>query len=104
VARTLELGNVQVDGSKLADLCMRYRVCKLFLFGSAVRGEMRPDSDVDMLVEFSPNSGIDLVDHAGLMLDLSELVGRKVDLVSKGALKPRMVSSVFKDAQLLYAS
>ena len=58
MAQTLQLGNVQVDVSRLADLCTRYRVCKLFLFGSAARGEMRPDRDVDMLMEFSPNSGI----------------------------------------------
>jgi len=54
------------------------------IFGSVVRGDAGPDSDVDVLVEFE--SGRSLLDHAGLMLDLSELLGCKVDVVSERAL------------------
>ena len=75
--RTLDLAAPQVDEAKLTDLCKRYRVRELSLFGSAVRGEMRPDSDIDLLVEFLPDAEIDLVDYAGLMLDLSTLLRRK---------------------------
>jgi len=88
----------------LAGLCRRYRVRELSLFGSAARGEMRPDSDIDLLVEFLPNADVGLVEHAGLMLDLARLLGRKVDLVSKNGLKPRIRSSVLRDAQLVYAA
>jgi predicted nucleotidyltransferase len=49
---------------------------------------MRPDSDVDLLVEFMPEAEVGLLEHAGLMLDLTDLLGRKVDLVSKRALNP----------------
>jgi predicted nucleotidyltransferase len=101
MARMLQLGQVQVDESKLADLCRRYRVRELSVFGSAARGEMRPDSDVDLLVEFQPDAEIDLVDYAGLMLDLSRLLGRKVDLVSKKGLKPLIRASVLSEARLL---
>ena len=83
MGRTLQLGDTQLDETKLADLCERYRVRELSLFGSAARGDMRPDSDIDLLVDFLPDADIDLVDYAGLMLDLSHLLGRKVDLVSK---------------------
>lgn len=100
----LQLGNTQVDEARLADLCRRYHVRELSLFGSAARGEMRPDSDIDMLVEFLPGAEIDLVDYAGLMLDLSHLLGRKVDLVSKNGLKPLIRSSVLGEARLLYAA
>lgn len=100
----LHLGNTQVDEAGLADLCRRYHVRELSLFGSAARGEMRPDSDIDVLVEFLPGSEIDLVDYAGLMLDLSHLLGRKVDLVSKNGLKPLIRSSVLGEARLLYAA
>ena len=93
MGRTLQLGDTQVDETNLADLCGRYRVRELSLFGSAARGEMRPDSDIDMLVEFLPDAGVDLVDYAGLMLDLSHLLGRKVDLVSKSGLKPLIRAS-----------
>ena len=102
--QTLHLGDVEVDAAQLADLCRQYQVRELSLFGSAARGEMRPDSDVDLLVEFLPESQIDLVDYAGLMLDLSKLLGRKVDLVSKKGLKPLIRDSVLEEARLVYAA
>lgn len=104
MSRPLQLGDAQVDAIKLADLCRSYHVGELSLFGSAARGEMRPDSDIDLLVEFLPDAEIDLVDYAGLMLDLSHLLGRNVDLVSKNGLKPMIRASVLKEARLLYAA
>ena len=104
MGQTLQLGNLQVDEANLADLCQRYRVRELSLFGSAARGEMRAESDIDLLVEFLPNAKIDLVEYAGLMLDLSKLIGRKVDLVSKKGLKPLIRASVLKESRLLYAA
>lgn len=104
MSRKFQLGNVEVDESRMADLCRRYCVRELSVFGSAARGEMRPDSDVDILVEFLPDAGIDLVDYAGLMLDLSHLLNRRVDLVSKNGLKPRIRASILAQAQLLYAA
>ncbi len=92
------------DKAALAELCRRYRVRELAVFGSAARGEMRSDSDIDLLVEFLPDAKVDLVDHAGLMLDLSRLLGRKVDLVSKRGLKPLIRASVLAEARLLYAA
>ncbi len=104
MSRTLQLGSAQVDEARLADLCRQYQVRELSVFGSAARGEMKPDSDIDILVEFLPGADIDLVDYAGLMLDLSHLLGRKVDLVSKNGLKPLIRSSVLGEARLLYAA
>jgi hypothetical protein len=104
MGRTIQLGDMQVDENKLADLCRQYCVRELSLFGSAARGEMRPDSDIDMLVDFLPDAGIDLVDYAGLMLDLTHLLGRRVDLVSKSGLKPLIRTSVLEEARLLYAA
>lgn len=100
----LQLGNVQVEHNALVDLCRRYHVRELSVFGSAARGKMRPDSDIDLLVEFFPEAKIDLFDHVGLMLDLEKLLGRKVDLVSKEGLKPLIRSSVLADARLIYAA
>ena len=104
MSQMLHLGDVEVDERQLADLCRRYQVRELSLFGSAARGEMRPDSDIDLLVEFLPNAQIDLVDYAGLMLDLSKLLARKVDLVSKNGLKPLIRDSVLEEARLVYAA
>jgi len=99
MSEVLHLGDVEVDEARLADLCRRYQVRELSLFGSAARGEMRPDSDIDLLVEFLPGAEVDLVDYAGLMLDLSKLLGRKVDLVSKNGLKPLIRNSVLEEAR-----
>jgi len=65
---------------------------------------MRPDSDIDLLVDFLPDAEPGLLDHAGLMLDLSELFGRKVDLVSKNGLKPLIRDSVIRESRRLYAA
>jgi predicted nucleotidyltransferase len=104
MSQTVQLGAIEVDSASLAELCRQYRVRELALFGSAARGEMRPDSDIDLLVEFLPGANVDLVDYAGLMLDLSKLIGRKVDLVSKNGLKPLIRASVLKEARLVYAA
>jgi len=104
MSRLLQLGTVTVEQDRLVELCRQYRVRELSVFGSVARGEMRPASDVDILVEFLPGAEIDLVDFAGLMLELSKLVGRKVDLVSKNGLKPLIRSSVLAEARLLYAA
>jgi hypothetical protein len=104
MGRTLQLGHTRVDETALAELCRRHRVRELSVFGSAARGEMRPDSDIDLLVEFLPDAEVDLIDHAGLMLDLAHLLGRRVDLVSKNGLKPLIRASVLEEARLLYAA
>ena len=104
VSPTVQLGNDAIDSTKLFAVCQRYHVQELSLFGSAARGEMKPGSDLDLLVTFLPGAAIDLVDYASLMLDLAELMGCKVDLVSKRGLKPSIKDSVLRDARLLYAA
>jgi predicted nucleotidyltransferase len=98
------LGTMDVDQTQLRDLCRRYSVRELAVFGSAARGEMRPDRDIDLLVEFLPEAEIGLLEHSGLMLDLSELLGRKVDLVSKRGLKPLIRDSILREARPVYAA
>jgi predicted nucleotidyltransferase len=100
----ISLGLIGVDESQLARICRRYSVRELSVFGSAARGTMRPDSDIDLLVDFLPEAEPGLLDHAGLMLDLSELLGRNVDLVSKNGLRPLIRDSVTRDARRLYAA
>jgi hypothetical protein len=100
----IRLGAVEVEENKLVEICRRYQVRELAVFGSAARGEMRQDSDIDLLVEFHPEAEVGLLEHAGLMLDLSELLGRKVDLVSKRGLKPLIRDSILHEARPVYAA
>ncbi len=105
MGQIIQFGDAQIGNETvLTELCQRYGVRELSYFGSAARGDMRPDSDIDILVDFIPERAVDLVDYAGLMLDLSRLAGRKVDLVSKNGLKPSIRASVLGEARPLYAA
>ena len=94
---------IEIPSETLADLCRRYQVKEFRLFGSAARGELRPDSDIDILVEFVPNHTIDIFDFGHLEDELSSLLRRPVDLVSRRGINPRIAPYILRDAQLLYA-
>ncbi len=66
------------------------------IFGSVARGEERQNSDIDFLVDFAPETS--LLTHAGLVVDLQKLLGRKVDVVRAKSLKPRLKDSVLSEA------
>ncbi len=88
----------------VAEICRRYQVKELSVFGSAARGEMRSDSDIDMLVDFLPDARISLLRHFAAERELSELLRRKVDLVSKRALRRTLRDEVLSQARLIYAA
>ncbi|MBZ5608542.1 MAG: nucleotidyltransferase family protein [Acidobacteriia bacterium] len=73
-------------------------IVRLALFGSAARGDHGPASDVDLLAAFDASRRISLVDIVGMEIDLSEMLGCKVDLVEEGTLKPRVQKSVEAEA------
>ena len=88
---------------QIADYFKTQPVVKAWLFGSFARGEERPWSDVDIL--FVPDrSGkpFSLFTHGGMLMDLQDLLGRKVDLVEEGSLRPYAVESVNRDKILIY--
>ena len=69
------------------------------VFGSAARGEAKEDSDLDLLVEFAPNRS--LLDQSALILDLEDLLGRKVDVVTEGGLYWLLRRRILKEARAL---
>jgi hypothetical protein len=73
-------------------------IVRLSVFGSTARGDQRPDSDVDLLAAFDATRRISILDIAGMELDLSEILGCKVDLLEEGRLKPRVQKSVEAEA------
>jgi uncharacterized protein len=78
---------VTIDRNKIADFCRRWRIVELSLFGSVVRDDFRPDSDVDVLVSFAADARWGLLDEVTMADELSSIVGRKVDLVSRRAVE-----------------
>lgn len=95
---------IEVDREKLAELCRRYRVRQLSLFGSAVHDELRPESDIDFLIEFDPQHRPGLVEFHRLEMELSGLYGgRRVDLVNPKYLNRRIRDRVLAEAQLQFA-
>jgi predicted nucleotidyltransferase len=96
---------VPIDATKLAAFCQRWRVSELALFGSALREDFDPvHSDVDVLVEFSPGEGLDFFDLLTMTEELEAMFGRRVDLVTKRSLRPRLRDAVLQEARVLYAA
>lgn len=88
----------------LAEICRRYRVKELSVFGSAARGELRPESDIDLLVDLLPDARVGLFELWDLGEELERLVGRRVDLVPKGGLKKLIRPHILKESRLVYAA
>lgn len=87
----------------IAEICSRYGVRELSLFGSALGPGFGPDSDLDFLVEFHPGAQVGLVRLGKLQQELESLLQRKVDLVPKRGLKPPIRESVLQHTEPVYA-
>ena len=87
---------------QIADLCKKYKIRELSLFGSRAREESTEQSDYDLLVDFRPDARISLFEFSRIQVDLEELIGTKVDLVPKRGLKPLIRERVLADAQPIY--
>ncbi len=74
---------IDVSDEEIGDFCKRWKIVEFAFFGSVLTGDFGPDSDVDVLVTFKPDHGWSLLDHVGMEEELSEILGRKVDLVSR---------------------
>jgi len=98
-----EKGNIELPRDKIAEFCKRNRIRKLSLFGSALRGDFRSDSDVDVLVEFEPGHVPGLA-FFSMQNELSEILGRKVDLNTPQFLSRYFREQVLAEAEVEYAS
>ncbi|HEV2851561.1 MAG TPA: nucleotidyltransferase family protein [Thermoanaerobaculia bacterium] len=92
----------------IEDFCRRWKIVELAVFGSVLREDFRPDSDVDFLVRFAPDARWSLFDHARMERELEELLGREVDLVSRSAVErsPNWIrrEEILGTARTLYAA
>lgn len=101
--RTLTPQGHEVDLGHLAEVCMRYGVSELSVFGSVARGDAEPDSDIDLLFILAPDArlGFALFD---LEDELAEIFGRPVDLLSKDSVHRLIRDAVYAEAEVLYAA
>jgi uncharacterized protein len=84
---TVTLDAVRAQRERILELAQGHKAGRVRLFGSIIRGESGPDSDIDFLVSFA--SGASALDQVALVRELRELLGRDVDVVSEGGLEPR---------------
>jgi predicted nucleotidyltransferase len=97
------IGSVHVDKDQIADFCRRHHIRKLSLFGSVLRDDFRPESDVDVLVDFGPEASIGFeIFH--MEDELSRLFGgHKIDLVQEKYLNRRLRDRILASAEVQYA-
>ena len=96
---------IVTDQVALAILCRRYHIRRLSLFGSTLKGANRPDSDVDLLVEFEPGATPGLLTMAHIEIELSPLVGgRKVDLRTPADLSRYFRDEIVRTAEVQFAA
>jgi predicted nucleotidyltransferase len=95
--------DLDLDSDRLDAICRRYGIARLDVFGSVSRGEAGPGSDIDLLYELVPGTRLGW-EIETLTDELSEVMGRPVDLVARVALHQRLRAAVLADAQLIYAA
>ena len=99
------MGLIDVSEAELAPICRRHRIRKLSLFGSRLKGTARPDSDVDLLVEFLPDAQPTYFDLANIEIELSALLGgHKVDLRTPAELSRYFRDQVQRESEALYVA
>jgi len=102
-ATRVTLDEIRAMGLQLAELCRKYGIAELSVFGSVARGDAQPGSDVDLLYVRAPGNDLGM-SYFALQEDLEKLFGRPVDLVSKDGLHRVIRDQVLSDAQILYAA
>lgn len=95
---------IKIPEKKIRDFCLKYQVQRMALFGSVLREDFRPDSDIDILVVFDPSARITFMTLGKMRRELSVLFQHPVDLVPEEGLKPAIRETVLSSAQEVYAA
>ncbi len=97
--------HIEIPRERIAEFCRKHRIRRLSLFGSVLREDFRPDSDVDVLAEFEAGAGHTLFDLMRLQDELERIFGRKVDLVQEcGLVNPFRRQEVLATREVVYAA
>ena len=96
---------IDIPMEKIMDFCRRWKIVEFALFGSVLRDDFKPDSDVDVLLSFEENAGWSLYDIVNMKDELKTVFGREVDLVEKEAIRnPYRRRTLLADKEVLYAA
>ncbi|OYD14626.1 DNA polymerase subunit beta [candidate division WOR-3 bacterium JGI_Cruoil_03_51_56] len=96
---------INIPKDKIAEFCHRWKITEFALFGSVLRDDFRPDSDIDVLVTFAADAPWSLFDLGAMSAELKEMLGREVDLVEKAAVKnPFRRRHILNNLQVVYAA
>lgn len=98
-----EKNKIEIPKEKIEAFCRKHHILKLSLFGSVLREDFDPDSDVDVLVEFEPGQIVGLLRLAGMEIELSGIFKRKVDLRTPAELSRYFRQQVLDSAEVQYA-
>ncbi len=100
----MTIAHIHVSGKEIEAFCLKWKIREFSLFGSVLRDDFRPDSDIDILIEFEPDHGWSLYDVIDMEDELKTLFGRDVDLVMKGGLNnPFRRREILRTREVLYA-
>jgi hypothetical protein len=93
---------IEVAKEEIAAFCRRHHIRRLAFFGSVLRDDFAPDSDVDVLVEFEPGARVGLITLAGMEIELTRLLGRKAQMHTVKGLNPQFRDQVLEQAETQY--
>lgn len=101
----MAIPHLLVSDNRIADFCQRWKIAEMSVFGSVVRKDFRPDSDIDVLVSFEAGAGWSLLDLMTIQEELAILLGRPVDLIEEAALRnPYRRAAILRSKQIVYAA
>jgi len=100
----MKLNGIEIPEARIADYCRKNQIRELSVFGSVVRGELRADSDIDLLVVFDSDAEVGFLALGRIRRELSTIIGRTVDLVPKDGLKPLIRDEVISSSRVVYAA
>ncbi len=94
--------DISFPDEKVRAFCLKHHIRRLALFGSILRHDFGPNSDIDVLVEFEPGTRVGLIRLSAIERELSELIGRRIDLNTPGFFRPELREQIVSEAQVQY--
>ena len=94
--------HVKIEPRTIADFCARHHIVKMSLFGSVIRDDFTPASDIDVIVEFAAGTRVSLLDIVGIEDELTEVMGRRVDMHTPKSLSRYIRDEVLREAVPIY--